>query len=260
MSDNIEAISGISLASIESLSGKSKSVISKVGGVTKPASGGSIAISDITVTDIYGRISTTTPHSFNLPSNASSGDFILTIWTIDDNSSGGIGQTPTGWVKANPTWGNGTSDAHILFLYRQLDGTEGSSVPCYSIYSTTKGSIFYSMIVSNIDTTTPIDVVGSPSISTGTGVTAPAVTSTDGGIFICVVAFDGSDGDPFSFSNGSFTLTAGGDTGNSRDDSKGVSSAFKYATIGASTSTSTTSITAAKSDGKVAGHIILKQA
>jgi hypothetical protein len=45
MSDTIEAISGISLASIESLSGKSKSVISKVGCITKP-SGGSGIIND----------------------------------------------------------------------------------------------------------------------------------------------------------------------------------------------------------------------
>ena len=255
----ISKVLGVEWANIASYGGVAKANIASLGGATAPVTSGPIAISDITVTDIYSRISTTTPHSFNLPSNASSGDFILTIWTIDDPTSG-IGQTPTGWVKANSTWGNGTSDAHILFLYRQLDGTEGSSVPCYSSISTPRGSIFYSMIVSNIDTTTPIDVVGSPSISTGTGVTAPAVTSTDGGIFICVVAFDGSDGDPFSFSNGSFTLTAGGDTGNSRDGSKGVSSAFKYATIGASTSTSTTSITSGRRDGKVAGHIILKQA
>lgn len=255
----IGKILGVEWANIASYGGVAKANIANLGGATPPVTSGPIAITGITVTDVYGRINSTTPHSFNLPSKASSGDFILTIWTIDDPTSG-IGQTPTGWTKANSTWGNATSDAHILFLYRQLDGTEGSSIPCYSSINTTRGSIFYSMIVSNIDTTTPIDAISSPAISTGTGVTAPAVTSTDGGIFICVVAFDGADGDPFSFSNGSFTFTAGGDTGNSGQTSRGVSSAFKYATIGASTSTSTTSITATKSDGKVAGHIILKQA
>jgi len=116
------------------------------------------------------------------------------------------------------------------------------------------------MIVNNIDLTTPIDAIGSPTIDgSNNSVTASAVTSVDGGLFICIVAFDGADGSPFSFSNGSFTFTNGGDTGNSGRTFNGVSSAFKYATIAASTSTSTTTITASTVDGKVAGHIILKQ-
>jgi len=47
MSDTIEAISGISLASIESLSGKSKSVIGKVGGITKPSGGSGIVTNNL---------------------------------------------------------------------------------------------------------------------------------------------------------------------------------------------------------------------
>ena len=219
-----------------------------------------ISISNITVTDDYGTLSTTIPHVCNLPSGATSGDFVLILWTIDD-PTGGLTQTPSGWTKANGTaWGNSTSDAHIVILYKQLDGTEGSSVDCYSNLSSTRGSIFYSMIVNNIDLTTPIDALGTPKIAgNGTQVITNAVNSIDGGIFICVVAFDGADGDPFTFSNGSFTFTDGGNTGNSGQTTGGVSSAFKYATIDASTSTSTTTITAQTTDGKVAGHIILKQ-
>jgi len=163
----IGKVLGVEWANIASYGGVAKANIANLGGATPPVTSGPIAITGITVTDVYGNISTTNPHSFNLPSKAGSGDFILTIWTIDD-PTGGIGQTPTGWTKANNTWGNATSDAHILFLYRELDGTEGSSIPCYSSINSTRGSIFYSMIVSNIDTTTPIDAISSPAISTGT--------------------------------------------------------------------------------------------
>jgi hypothetical protein len=257
---DISKITGIALANIASLDSVAIANVGKVTGITKPSSVGPIAISDITVTDVFGNLSTTNPHSFDLPTTAGNGDFVLTIWTIDDPTSG-LTVNPTGWTLANTsTWGNSTSDAHIKFLYRQLDGTEGSSVPCYSTISSTRGSIFYSMVVENIDTTTPIDAVSSPAIATGTGVTAPTVTSVNGGLLICTVAHDGADGSPFSFSNGSFTFTDGGDTGNAGQSFGGVSSAFKYATIGASTASSTTSITATTSDGKVAGHIILRQA
>ncbi len=257
---SVSKVNAIALSSVSKVNDVAKASIAKFSGVTVPAASADISFDDITVTLDGGNISTTNPHTANLPSTASSGDLVIILWVIDDPTTG-IGRTPTGWTKRNTTWGSGRSDAHILIFTRVLDGTEGSTVDCFSIISTTRYSTFWTMIGTNVDQTNPVDAVGSAVISTANPVTVPAVTSVDGGTFMVIIGFDQNDGEPFTFSNSSFTFAA-----EYNEDSPdggaltGVSAGWAYANIGASTSTNTTTITCSKNDGKVAGHIIWKKA
>lgn len=256
----IDKVNGVAWADLSKISGVAKADIAKVVAQDAPAASADVSFDDITVTLDGGSISTTVPHTANLPSTASSGDLVIMLWVIDDPTSG-IGQTPTGWTKRNTTWGDGTSDAHILIFTRVFDGTEGSTVDCFSSISTTRYSTFWTMIGTNVDQTSPVDAVGSAVVSTTNPVTVPAVTSVSGGTFMVIIGFDQNDGEPFTFSNSSFTFAA-----EYNEDSPdggtltGVSAGWAHANIAASTSTNTTSITCSTNDGKVAGHIIWKKA
>ena len=256
----IDKITGVAFTAIDELSGIAKASIANVAGIDAPsAGGGDISFNDITTTTLLQTIGPAAPANIALPATAGAGDWVLAMFTIDDPTSG-ITQNPTGWTLINTSvWGSGTSDSHIKLWYRELDGSEGSTLPVYSSFNTSRGIVAWTTIVSNIDTTNPISAVGTPAITTGTTITAPNVQVPDDGTFICINAFDGADGEPFTYANASFTFTDGGE-----DDSGfgggGVSSAWKYATITGGIQTNTTLITAQKSDGKVAGHFALKKA
>tara|TARA_R110002074_G_scaffold106069_2_gene229026 strand:- start:2139 stop:2927 length:789 start_codon:yes stop_codon:yes gene_type:complete len=259
----IDKVTGTTWTSIVSMSGITASSIVSIDGQTAPASG--ITLTDIT--ESYGstNLSTTEAITIDLPSTAGSGDMVLMMFTMDYAGSADRLATPTGWTIVNSGgWGSGVSDAWVYMFWREFDGTEGSSVDIYATSDLRRiGYVAWTTIMSNVNTTTPISAVGSPAIaSSGTTVTAPAVTAAHDGVFICIVSQDRDTGDPFSYSNSSFTLTAGGegDSTGGGTTGKGVSSGWVYADITSSTSTSTTVVTASVSDGKVAGQFVLRQA
>jgi len=256
----IDNISGQAWANITSVSDILDTSIASVSGIDAPsAGGGDISFNDITTTTLVQTIGPSAPANITLPATAGVGDWVLAMFTIDDPTSG-ITQNPTGWTLINTSaWGTAASDAHIKLWYRELDGSEGSTFPVYTTFNTSRGIVAWTTIVSNIDTTNPISVVGTPAIAAGTTITAPNVQVPDDGTFICINAFDGSDGEPFTFANASYTFTNGGEDDASTGGS-GVSSAWKYATITGGSQTNTTLITAQVSDGKVAGHFALKRA
>ena len=251
----------IDWASITSVDNIARSSIASIGDIpVGGGGGGDISFNDITVTTTSQAISPTVAFNMTLPATAGAGDWVLAIYTIDDPTSG-ITTNPPGWTLINTTtWGSGTSDAHIKLWYRLFDGSEGSSVPIYSTISTTRGFATWTMVVSNIDTTSPISAVGAPVISSGLTIVAPAVGVPDDGTFICVGSFDGSDGEPFTLTNSSFTLTDGGEEDSNPGTTAGVASVWKYATITGGSNTDTTSITAQSSNGQVAGQFALKKA
>ena len=249
----------IDWTSITSVDNIARSSIASIGDIpVGGGGGGDISFNDITTTALVQSIGPSAPANITLPVTAGVGDWVLTMFTIDDPTSG-ITSNPTGWTLINTsTWGSGTSDSHIKLWYRELDGSEGSTLPVYATFNTSRGIVAWTTIVSNIDTTNPISAVGTPAIATGTTITAPNVQVPDDGTFICINAFDGSDGEPFTYANASYTFTNGGEDDASTGGS-GVSSAWKYATITGGSQTNTTLITAQVSDGKVAGHFALKK-
>lgn len=262
MSDTIEAISGISLASIESLSGKSKSVIGKVGGVTKPTTSNDISFSDITTSTFDTRWSPTNPFVCSLPSTATSGDFVMILMATDSPVNSNIAVTPSGFTLVIDH-GDSSSDNHLTVYTRTFDGTEGSTTDIFCTSTQNRGGVAWSMIVNNIDTTTPFGTIGTVIDSGGQNMTVPSVTSTSAGTFIVFVGFDGADGDPITMTNnGGFTLTDAGtqDSPSGGTGGRHVTSNWRYANIAASTATGTTDVGFAKSDGKAGLNIPLQKA
>lgn len=254
--DNISKVSGITASEIANILGQTVPSVSST----------DISFSDVTVTLYDGsQMTLTTPHACTLPTTASPGDFVLIIWSNDDsNTSDERGATPNGWTKINGIWGSGVSDTHLHLEYRVLDGTEGSSVNHYGTSSSyTADSVFWSMIVNNIDKADPVDAVGTAvTEASSTTASTPSITTTNAGTFIVASSFEGSDGDPFSYSNNNFTITSGGqeDAPDGSNNFDGLAAAWGYSAIGASTATGVTTVTASASDGIVSGHVALKAA
>jgi len=251
--DNISKVSGITASGIDNILG-----------TNVPAASSEISFSDITTTIIDAQAinSSSNSHSGNLPSSASSGDFVLVIWANDDSTSLNM-VGATGWTFVNSSyWGDTTSDSEIGILYRVFDGSEGSTIDCYhNFLDSSSYSIFWSMIVNNIDKSDPIDTVGSAATAAASSVSTPSITTTDAGTFIVVTAFDGSDGEPITYSNSNFTITSGGneDSPANPSSASGLSASWGYSNIGATTGTGATTATAQNSDGIVSGHVSLKK-
>jgi hypothetical protein len=260
----IDKINTTAWASIASVTGVAKASIANFNGVDAPAaSGGDMEISVITQTAFhYGAWNTSTSKSITMPSGASSGDFCLMVVCSQNGSNTLWGGTPSGWTMANAGvhWGSSVSDSDIYIYYRVLDGTEGStvSVPGATTSTSPQRVIGTTMLISNVNAS-PISALGSHAVGSS-NVTAPTVSSTGAGLFLCLCALDGGDGEPFTMTNGSFTLTAGWDTDGGRNSGKGVSGGMQYSTIGASTATGTTACSGIVGDGMVAGHIVIAKA
>lgn len=262
MSDTIESISGISLASIESLSGKSKSVIGKVGGIDKPTTGNDISFSDITTSTFDTRWSPTNAFACSLPSTATSGDFVMILMATDNPTNNNIAVTPSGFTLVIDH-GSSASDNHLTIYTRTFDGTEGSTTNIYSTITSNRGGVAWSMIVNNIDTTSPFGTIGTVIDSGGQNMTIPSLTTTSAGTFIVWAGFDGSDGDPVTMTNnGGFTLTDAGTLDSPSGGTGGthVTSNWRYANIAASTATGTTNVNFTKADGKAGLNIPLQRA
>ena len=260
----IDKVSNTAWSDIAKVSGITASDIANILGQSVPAvSGTDISFSDVTVT-LYddAQLTQTTPHACTLPTSASPGDFVLIIWSNDDSTTSlDYGATPNGWTKINGVWGSAVSDTHLHLEYRVLDGTEGSSINHYGTGSSySADSVFWSMIVNNIDKADPIDAVGSPVLTTSNTASTPSLTTTNAGTFIVASSLEGSDGDPFSYSNSNFTITSGGqeDAPDGSNNFDGLAAAWGYSAIGASTATGATTVTASASDGLVSGHVALK--
>ena len=97
-------------------------------------------------------------------------------------------------------------------------------------------------------------------LPTSNTASTPSLTTTNAGTFIVASSLEGSDGDPFSYSNSNFTITSGGqeDPPDGSNNFDGLAAAWGYSAIGASTATGATTVTASASDGLVSGHVALK--
>ena len=246
---------------VASVSGVAKASVANVIGVAAPSGSSDIVIRDVT-TSVYdedsGSVSSIT---VNLPS-AGDGDFVIVILGFDWVNSSDVVTTPSGWTRFLGPLGTDVSDAQIYAYYRAYTDT-ASSTEAFAINSNlgNRGAIAWSFIAENIDTSDPVGNTGS-AIAAASSVTAPAVTATKAGTFFNVVAFDGSYGDPFSFSNSSFTMTVLTqlDAPSGGDANSHISGAVAHANIGAGVSTNTTVVTAQASDGILGVTFVLNRA
>jgi hypothetical protein len=259
----IDKINGTAYTAIDAFSGVATSAIDNISGIDVPSSGGSdIVFSDVTYSSFDGTIGASNPFNVTLPSSATLGDFAMVLYTVDFPFNGNFTPTPSGWTLQQHL-GNGDSDNHLHVFTRILDGTEGSTLPITASFTMSgRGGMAWAMVCKNIDTTNPVGTNSTITVRSGSSMTVPAATSASAGTFICYVGFDGADGDPITMSNnGGFTFTLGG----SADVPVGgrsthVTSEWRFATIGASTSTGSTDVTFQKSDGKAGMHLMLQRA
>jgi len=152
------------------------------------------------------------------PGGVESGDLLLLIVMNDASSEGNafvdyknVGDTP--WIYTQDI-GDGTRDSHTAIYYRIATGEESATEKVSSNYEEHIGGWY--VRISDVDTTTPIDVIGEGELTTTGEIDIPAVsTHVDNCLALFTCAFDGGDGFPFTTSNSGWTKEASGNTGTS---------------------------------------------
>lgn len=196
----------------------------------------------------------------------SAGDYCVICLANDETTSPFVmTASPTGWTRltpANTDYGDSVSDAEFGMWGRQMDGTEGSSIdmegPTSDSDSRQNGVTF---TLSNVNSSNPVDVLGTTLIPSGTvsSINVPAATSIEGGLLFTFVAFDGSDGDPFSTtSSGNVTYDYSIDFDSNGTQNFGTSGTIRVAEINSATNTGSVTIGFSSTDNCIAGHVILK--
>lgn len=215
---------------------------------------------------IFSSSEGTSTNYFNVGLPAySAGDYCVICLANDEQTATFVmTAAPVGWTRLTPAttaYGSSTSQCEFAMWGRLMDGTEGSSVNmngATSDSSSRQDGVTFTL--ANVDSSNPVDVLGSTTISSGATTSIPAVTSVDGGLCFTFVAFDGSDGDPFvTSSSGNITYDYEIDFDSNGTQAFGVSGTIMVGSIPASTSTGSVSVDFSSTDAYVAGHVILKQ-
>ena len=174
---------------------------------------------DVPVIELYTEQSETTPTTtitLTKPSGVQVGELLLLICISDDTSATSFTDNKTGWNFIGD-FGDRTSDSHVGLFWKIADGTEGSSESV-----TQAGSdewVAWYVRISGVDTNEAdtINVVGTPTTTIGSSVTAPSVnTDVDDCLALCFCAFDGGDGNnnaPFSVSGTGWSMEDDGASG-----------------------------------------------
>ena len=233
-------------------------VSSAVTRASGPPPGGPISFSDPTITCLVDMGFTTGfPAVGNLPVTATSGDFVIVALFYDSPSSTDYVITPSGWTKLFHA-GDATPDAQMDFYYKVYDGSEGSTIT-FDASGTigTRDVYIYAFIVNNIDTSNPFPVVGvTDQTGFGTVLYISEVTATSDGRVLALRAYDGGDGDPFTFTAGwTEQVQAECDP-----TSAGLGVAIVYKEILSGASSGMLAVTPIAPDGMVGKQIFMKQA
>lgn len=256
----IGKVLGVEWANIASYGGVAKANIANLGGTTAPVASGPIGISDVTTTTDTSRVwTTTTGIRITLPSTAASGDFVLLIVTSDDPVTSQRIAQPSGWSDAGVSWSGTTPDTSGRVFYRTLNGTEGSSVTVYATSNNmNRTCIGFTMVVDNINTTTPVNAVGNSAVATATSIAAPAVTisKSSTGLGFCIVAGDTGNADPYTFGGVGFTKQSESDAGGRHT----AAFATKTFTSTGTMPSQTISTSLRRNDGLAAIQFILNEA
>jgi hypothetical protein len=185
------------------------------------------------------------------PSGLSNGDLLLIVLASDSNAVGDVPATiPTFTTiqKGSPT----VSDSEYGAYYRIVDGTEAASItPTFGL-SFARGG-FYIHIKGNA-TTSPIGLISANYGTAGTAATFVGITGVATDLGICIDAFDGGDGAPFTITGAGWTKIDDFETG----AASGVSAMFATLTYSGTAAVSCTS-TAAVSDGHAGCQFRIKK-
>lgn len=154
----------------------------------------SIVVEDFT----FNTIDSLSSITLNKPSGVTSGDLLYIITMRDPTVSNPVYEftTPSGWTSHLLYWSS--KYIQIQTFYKISDGTEASSETLTSGFA--RNTVAWYLRISGIDSSDPIDVVGSFADDI-TSLTVPSITTTlDNSMAIVLCAFDGGDMDPFTIS------------------------------------------------------------
>ena len=191
--------------------------------------------------------------------SSSNDDLLLLICTSDATNATDIFETtepgPDTWTHYIEA-GNGTSDTHIAIYWRISDGTEASTATCDQTAGNDDQMVSWYLVISNVDTTTPINADGGESIfSSGLTQSITAATSTVvNTLAIYIQATDGFDTSPHSVSGTGWTETTEDVAGTAGD---GVGSSWGEKEVASIGSSGSPSITVSVSNEGRAGIVIL---
>ena len=136
--------------------------------------------------------------TLNKPSGVVAGDFLYIIAVRDPTFSNPVYDftPPSGWTEHLLRWSD--QFVQIQTMYRVADGTEGASEILTSGFS--RNTVAWYLRVSGVDSSTPIDSLGSYAENEGSVVVPSLTTTVNGAMAFVLCAFDGGDMDPFSLS------------------------------------------------------------
>lgn len=198
----------------------------------------------------------TTTITVSKPAGLQNGELCLVILINDDTSSGEVFNAKTGWTKIVDV-GDGTSDSHIGIFWRIADGTEGETEDFTQVGS--DEWVAWWARISGINTSTPINIVGTENIRSGNSIIALSVmTTVDDCLALCFGAFDGGDGYPFTVTGTGWSKEDDGQSGTSGySDASGV---WGKKPMGPAGATGDATIGASLSDGIVGIQIAIAPA
>jgi hypothetical protein len=160
----------------------------------------------------------------------------------DDNSASQTWQSETGWngPESGISGGDDTTDSKIAVLWREADGTEGSSFTFD--HSGTDDLIGWVLRISGANTTSPFNVKGSIDHTDGSSHVITGVTTTaDNCLAFYYLHIETADGDPFSVSGTGWSESDEGDSGNSGAQGAGCWGTKSMASQGATGNATVTS-------------------
>jgi len=192
---------------------------------------------------------------FSKPTEVQVGELLLIIAVNDDTSATAFTDAgkPSGW-NFIVDFGDTASDSHVGLFWKIADGTEGSSETVTSEGGDEWGGWY--VRISGVDTSNPINAVGTATTAAGSSITASAVTTdVDNCLALSFGAFDGGDGYPFTVSGTDWSKEDDGQSG--ADGNSDASGVWGKKSMGSAGSTLDASIGASASDGMVGAQIAI---
>ena len=154
------------------------------------------------VEDFVATTSTTTTSITAIAPSGITANELLILLMTSDTATDPYGTTPSGWTKLFSSGSSGS--AAIGIFYKIAAGSETD-------VTVTVGSadhIVWYLRVSGVDTSTPINVLGTANAAAGNNLNALSIdTTVDNCLAFFLYSFDGGDGYPFSVSGTGWSLT-----------------------------------------------------
>ena len=143
------------------------------------------------------------------PAGVAVDELLLLIVGSDNFESSPNWGLVTGWTRF-VNIGTGLPDAKLGCYWRVADGTEPATVTVATDSTDTNETWGFYLRISNVDTTAPINVVGTGQNagSSSSHAIAEVTTTVDDCLAFYALAFDGGDGLPFSVSGAGWSQSA----------------------------------------------------